>query len=244
MKTIDATKKTYFQVNSEVRQAIDAGEKEFTINNVTGHRYIGTGLGGKDMKITINGTAGNDMAAFMNGPSIVVNGNAQDGVGNTMGAGEIVVHGNVGDVLGYGMRGGEVYVKGDAGYRIGIHMKSYRENFPIVVIGGGVGEYCGEYMAGGLLIVLGLGEGRAPYPVGDFVGTGMHGGAIYVRHGIGEVIVGKEVGLDRVKADPRLPKAVGRFAELFGYDKDELLRAEFIKLSPTTTRPYGKIYVY
>lgn len=86
-----------------------------------------------------------------------------------MNDGAIIIHGNSGDTTGYAMRSGEIYVQGNAGYRVGIHMKSYQDMFPTIVIGGKVGDFLGEYQAGGIIIVLGIGvEGC---PVGHFCGT-------------------------------------------------------------------------
>ena len=97
-----------------------------------------------------------------------------------MNDGAIFVHGSSGDATGYAMRGGKIYVRGNAGYRAGIHMKAYREKQPVLIIGGEAGSFLGEYQAGGIIIVLGLGSGgRAP--VGRFVGTGMHGGRMLLR---------------------------------------------------------------
>ena len=50
--------------------------------------------------------------------------------------GLVVVNGIAGDVVGYAMRGGKILIKGDVGYRVGIHMKAYKEKFPVLVIGG------------------------------------------------------------------------------------------------------------
>ena len=61
--------------------------------------------------MVVNGVPGNDLATFMDGPTVIVNDNAQDGIGNTMNRGLVVVNGDAGDVLGYGMRGGRLYVK-------------------------------------------------------------------------------------------------------------------------------------
>ena len=78
------------------------------------------------------------------------------------------------------MRGGAIYVEKDVGYRAGIHMKAYKDKLPVLVIGGRAGSFLGEYQAGGIIIVLGIGyENNAP--VGYFCGTGMHGGKIYLR---------------------------------------------------------------
>jgi len=42
-----------------------------------------------------------------------------------------------------------------------------------------VDDYLGEYMAGGVIVVLGMNVKGVP--VGSFVGTGMVGGRIYIR---------------------------------------------------------------
>ena len=123
--TIDAENVYYKQLNEAVRGAFADGAKTVVIKNVNGQRYIGTGIKGKDLRIEVRGTPGNDMSMFLDGPTVEVFGNAQDGVGNTMNAGTVIVHGDAGDVLGYGMRGGRVFIKGDVGYRVGIHMKAY-----------------------------------------------------------------------------------------------------------------------
>jgi glutamate synthase domain-containing protein 3 len=112
--------------------------------------------------IEIFGTPGNDLGAFMNGPRIIVHGNAQDGCGNTMNEGEIIIHGHAGDIIGLSARGGKIFVREDVGYRAGIHMKEYQGKKPVLVIGGTAQDFLGEYMAGGVLILLGLdlGEGK------------------------------------------------------------------------------------
>ena len=71
-------------------------------------------------------------------------------------------------------------MQGDSGYRTGIHMKEYQDKIPVVVIGGRVGSFLGEYQAGGVIVVLGIGQG-GQLPVGYFTGTGMHGGKILLR---------------------------------------------------------------
>ncbi|MDR0290556.1 MAG: glutamate synthase, partial [Treponema sp.] len=157
---------------------IKSTEGDVCINECYGQRFIGSGAKGR--KITINGTPGNALGAYLDGAVIEVNGNAQDAVGDTMNAGKIVIRCNAGDALGYAMRGGTIFDQGNAGYRTGIHMKEYKEKKPVIVIGGKVGSFLGEYLAGGLIVVLGLGEENA-VPVGNFTGTGMHGGRIFIR---------------------------------------------------------------
>jgi glutamate synthase domain-containing protein 3 len=112
-----------------------------------------------------------------------------------MNAGRVIVHGDAGDVLGYGMRGGRVFIKGDVGYRVGIHMKAYEGHVPVMVCGGKSRDFFGEYMAGGMLVLLGM-DTRIDGPlVGGYVGTGMHGGVIYLRGEVEPWQCGKEVGI-------------------------------------------------
>ncbi|GAB4289974.1 MAG: hypothetical protein Kow0067_16110 [Coriobacteriia bacterium] len=243
--TIDANGVYYKQLNEAVRQAIDAGAATVRIENVNGQRYIGTGVKASGVRIEVHGTAGNDMAMFMDGPEIEVFGNAQDGVGNTMNAGRVVVHGDAGDVLGYGMRGGRVYVKGDVGYRVGIHMKAYENLVPIMVCGGKARDFFGEYMAGGMLVLLGMNTQFAEQPlVGGFTGAGMHGGVIYLRGSVEPWQCGKEVGIFQATEEDmaELTPILADYAEAMGMDIEQILAEPFTKLAPFSHRPYGKLY--
>lgn len=182
----------------------------------------------------------------MNGPALVINANAQDGVANTMNAGEIIIHGSAGDVLGYGMRGGKMYIKCNVGYRTGIHMKQYKKQIPVIIAGGTAGDFFGEYMAGGILVLLGLDRDENTPIAGDYLGTGMHGGVIYIRGEVEEHTLGKEVSvLDLDAKDEKLlKKHLSEYCEHFGLDLDELLSKPFIKLLPVSSRPYGNMYAY
>ncbi|MEM4298527.1 MAG: glutamate synthase, partial [Nitrososphaerota archaeon] len=87
---------------------------------------------------------------------IEVFGNVQDDVGDVMTGGRVIVHGDARDVLAQALQGGVIYVKGNAGNRCGIQMREYRDRRPVLMIGGRVDDYLGEYMAGGVIVVLGL----------------------------------------------------------------------------------------
>ena len=152
---IDATGIYYRDLNSLLRSLDANGIEKIEIRNVYGQRYIGTDLD-NHLNIDIYGTPGNDLGAFMNGANITVHGNVQDACGNTMNHGKIVVHGRAGDLVGHSMRGGKIFIRDDAGYRVGIHMKEYLGKRPTIVIGGTAQDFLGEYMAGGVLVVLGL----------------------------------------------------------------------------------------
>jgi len=243
---IDAEGLFYRDLNRLLRDIVLTRKPEKVIlMNVYGQRYIGTNLN-QPVKIEINGTPGNDLGAFMDGPMIEVHGNAQDGCGNTMNGGEIVVHGNAGDITGISARGGEIFVKGNVGYRVGIHMKEYQDKKPILVIGGTAQDFLGEYMAGGVLIMLGLNLGDKDYHRANFIGTGMHGGVMYISGKVEKRQFGKEVGQLEIDENDRgvIKKYVRRFADYFGYNAEEILNRKFIKLLPLSLRPYGKLYAY
>jgi len=99
-------------------------------------------------------------------------------------------------------------------------------------------------MAGGIIILLGL-ERRPGHPIaGDYLGTGMHGGTIFVRGEVDNRRVGKEVGIE--KPDDAeyeiLKREISEFARIFHINGDEILSAPFVKLYPKTHRPYGPMY--
>jgi glutamate synthase domain-containing protein 3 len=242
---IDAGGVYYRELNASLRKAITDSVRRIELRNVYGQRYIGTDLD-RPVIIEIFGTPGNDLGAFMNGPRIIVHGNAQDGCGNTMNEGEIVVHGHAGDIIGLSARGGKIFVREDVGYRAGIHMKEYQGRRPALVIGGTAQDFVGEYMAGGVLILLGLNLKKGENHKANFIGTGMHGGVIYLRESVEEYQLGKEVGVARLEeADHKvLKELVGEFATHFGYDAQEILKYKFIKLFPRWLRPYGRLYAY
>lgn len=240
---IDAKGIYYKELNKKVKAEILKGAEIITLDNVNGQRYIADGLSGKQ-QVIINGVPGNDLAAFLDGLELVINANAQDAIANTMNAGRIIVHGNAGDTVGYAMRGGEIFIKGNVGYRVGIHMKEYQDIIPTIVVGGKAGNFFGEYMAGGRLILLGLDLAAEDEIVGDFCGTGMHGGIMYIRGTVEEYKLGKEVKIVETTEEDKafLERYVDRFAEYFGYSREEILAKPFQKAIPFNKRPYGNLY--
>jgi glutamate synthase domain-containing protein 3 len=242
---IDVAGVYYRDLNARLRKVVAEGSEKIELSNVHGQRYIGTDLN-RPVEIEIYGTPGNDLGAFMNGPRLIVRGNAQDGCGNTMNEGEIIIHGRAGDTVGLSARGGTIFIREDTGYRAGIHMKEYQGKRPVIVIGGTAQDFLGEYMAGGIIILLGMNLPEGQSHRTKYVGTGMHGGVIYVRGTIQEYNLGKEVGITKLDKsdDAVLGEYVSRFAGLFGYNKDEILNQDFIKLYPRFLRPYGRLYAY
>lgn len=242
---IDARGLSTRELNVRLREAVVNGTKKIELVNVQGQRYIGTDLG-KPVEIEIFGTPGNDLGVFMDGPRVVVRGNAQDGCGNTMNDGEIIVHGHAGDVTALSARGGKIFIRDSVGYRAGIHMKEYGDKKPVLVIGGSAQDFLGEYMAGGVLIILGLNLGKDGNHQTRYIGTGMHGGVIYLRGKVEPHQLGKEVGVAELDQSDysRLQTYLTEFASHFDYDVHKLLREQFIKLFPLHLRPYGRLYAY
>jgi len=233
---ISAQELDFKELNRQVR----AAKGDVRIDGCYGQRFIGSALRGRTL--TINGTPGNAMGAYLDGGVIEVNGNAQDATGDTMNDGKIIIHGNAGDALGYAMRGGKIFVQGNAGYRTGIHMKEYKDKKPAIVIGGWVGSFLGEYLAGGLIVVLGI--NCEAVPVGNFTGTGMHGGKIFIRtnHELSnlpeQVAIEKASGEDLKEIEPY----VSEFADHFGVNAASLLKDKFYMLRPNAKNPYKQLY--
>lgn len=238
MTLVDATQMDYQILNTMIREAKD----DVSITNCLGQRFIAAGLTHKEISIT--GTPGNALGAYLNGANITVNGNAQDAVGDTMNEGKIVIHGNIGDAAGYAMRGGTILVKGNAGYRAGIHMKEYKEKRPVMIIGGSCGSFLGEYQAGGIILVLGLNE-DAHDIVSNFPCTGMHGGKIFLRSRCEKISFPKNVTVAEASKEDLLEieKLVEQFCEEFGCDKEEIMNSYFTTITPDTKNPYKQMYV-
>ena len=240
MTTVQAGLTYYKQVNEQVRSISDS---EITIENAIGQRYLGCGSSGK--KITIHGTPGNGLGQYLNGSMLEVFGNAQEAVGDTMNDGDIIIHGSVGDACGYGMRGGRIFIEGNCGYRGGIHMKAYEQHFPAVVIGGKAGSFLGEYQAGGLILVLGIGLDGA-YPVNNFCGTGMHGGKIVLRcdkapEGLPRQVLVSEAAPDDLE---KIAPYIEDYCRYFGGDAKALLAQKYYVLSPNPEAGYHQLYTY
>ncbi len=239
---INAEDLYYRELNCLMRQAIHSnGFEKIELNNICGQRYLGTDLN-TQIQIDVHGTPGNDLGAFMSGPKMIIHGNAQDASGNTMNDGEIVIHGHAGDLTGHSMRGGKIFVKDYVGYRVGIHMKQYQKKIPQIVIGETAGDFLAEYMAGGVILILGLNLNNCEKCKARFVGTGMHGGVIYERGEILEPVEGTKT-IPIGKRDLQIIESlVKEYCKHFGGDPKAILTGKFKKILPLSKRPYAKLY--
>jgi glutamate synthase domain-containing protein 3 len=241
----------YRTLNEKIHEAIRNNYKKIILNNVCGQRFIGASLQG-DLEIVINGLPGNDLGIFMDGPKITVTEDCEDQAGNTMNNGTLIIHGDGGDVIGLSARGGKIYVKKDVGYRVGIHIKEYEQQYPVIVIGGITRDFLGEYMAGGLIIALGLKflhDGTIiehPHPIcGHELGTGIHRGKIVLRTeedlnsklGVGAKIF--EINEEEKK---EVDKYIKEFCEIFNIPIDVIKNKPFKVIKPISKRPFGGNY--
>jgi len=240
---IDADGMHYTPLNKEIRSAVRDGVSHIRIENVLGQRFIADGLKG-EVTITVNGIPGGDLGMFMSGPTVEVFGNCDHAPGNTMDAGEIIIHGSSGDATAHSMRGGMVMVRDDIGYRGGIHMKEYGKHRPVLVVGGNARAFLGEYMAGGLVIILGLQEKRVLPDRG--IGSGIHGGEIFIRGDVPERLLG--VGAKKAEATEedkaRIIPFLRQYAERFSVDPARLIEDEYTRITPASGRPFANKYTW
>lgn len=235
-----ANKIYYQQLQQQIKNCDD---KEIIIYEVYGQRYIGCAT--TDKTFRLYGTMGNGLGQYNNGSTIEVFGNCQEAVGDTMNNGEIIIHGNCGDVCGYSMRGGRIFIKGDVGYRAGIHMKAYMDKFPVLIVGKKAGSFLGEYLAGGIIAILGEGA-NGEYPVGNFCGTGMHGGKIVLRCDKKPENLPKQVLVSEIDSQTinELKPHIKDYCKYFGGDADRILSEKFYVLTPNPNSEYKQLYTF
>ena len=240
--SIEAGLERYEKVNDMIKAELRKKSKA-VVKNVNGQRYIGCAIE-KGMVIEVRGTPGNDMACYMDGGKVEVFGNCQDAVGNTMNGGEIIVHGHSGDAMGYGMRDGQIFIKDNVACRGGIHMKEFENMKPVLVIGQNAGSFLGEYMAGGIIVLLGLGLKKGEKLFGTHCASGMHGGKIFVRGSFPKENLSQNIKVANLTDSDKkeLDGLVKKYCKCFGADYGEIMAKPFKKLVPATSRPYANLY--
>ena len=171
-------------------EAKSGGEFRYEVNNTTrsigarlsgeiARRHGNLGMEGHPITLKLTGTAGQSLGVWnAGGLHIELVGDANDYVGKGMAGGRIVVKppkgvrfktqdtAIIGNTCLYGATGGTLYAAGTAGERFGVR------NSGATAVVEGCGDHGGEYMTGGVLLVLGK--------VGVNFGAGMTGGFAYV----------------------------------------------------------------
>jgi glutamate synthase (NADPH/NADH) large chain/glutamate synthase (ferredoxin) len=143
------------------------------------YRYGDEGLPDNTLNITLSGSAGQSLGAFLvRGVRITLVGESNDYVGKGMSGGEIVVvpsasakfdpakNSICGNTVLYGATGGALYVRGRAGERFAVR------NSGATAVVEGIGDHGCEYMTNGRVVVLGM--------TGKNFAAGMSGGLAYV----------------------------------------------------------------
>ncbi len=161
-----------------------------------GYRYICVkaygqhGIGGRLWKagddtvhIKIEGYPGQRLGSigFPN-TLIEVMGPASDDVGWLNAGAKIVIHGHAGNGVCNAMAQGKVYVDGNIGAR-GMTMTKRNPRFdpPELWVLGSVGDYFGEFMAGGISVVCGVDAQNPDNVLGYRPFVGMVGGEVFFR---------------------------------------------------------------
>ena len=142
-------------------------------------KYGHHGLPEDTISIALTGTAGQSFGAFLSrGVSLTLTGDANDYVGKGLSGGRVVVRQPlastrdpgqniiVGNTVLYGAIAGEAYFQGVAGERFAVR------NSGAIAVVEGCGDHGGEYMTGGVVLVLG--------DTGRNFAAGMSGGIAYV----------------------------------------------------------------
>jgi glutamate synthase (NADPH/NADH) large chain len=142
-------------------------------------RYGGAGLPEGTIDVTLTGSAGQSLGAFLpRGIVLRLFGDANDYVGKGLSGGRIVVRPDeaasfaaednviAGNTLLYGATGGSLFVRGRVGERFCVR------NSGATAVVEGVGDHACEYMTGGRVAILG--------PTGRNVAAGMSGGVAYL----------------------------------------------------------------
>jgi glutamate synthase domain-containing protein 3 len=125
-------------------------------------------------------------------------------------------------------------------------MKENEQHAPVVVVGGTCQDFFGEYMSGGIAVLLGLNLDETAMHTGNFMGTGMHGGRIFVRGTVDPTHLGKEVVLTELSGGDwcDLRPLLEEFSGLFKVPITAIINKQFKKLIPKNNRPYGNLYAY
>jgi NADPH-dependent glutamate synthase beta subunit-like oxidoreductase/glutamate synthase domain-containing protein 3/Pyruvate/2-oxoacid:ferredoxin oxidoreductase delta subunit len=173
------------KLEEQLQEAVAKGHRNLLVH-ANGQHGIGGRLwraGDKPVYIRLEGQSGQRVGS-MGYPNTQINimGPASDDVGWLNGGAEIIVHGHAANGVGNAMAQGKIYVAGNIGAR-GMTMTKHNPRFkpPELWVLGSVGDYFGEFMAGGIAVVCGH-EPQSPKNVlGYRPFVGMVSGKVFFR---------------------------------------------------------------
>ena len=178
------------RLDSRVLEEIIQGAVEKHHTDLKVEAYGQHGIGGRlwksgtsPVRVRIEGHPGQRIGS-MGFPNtfIEVMGPASDDVGWLNGGATIVVHGNAANGCCNAMAQGKVYIDGNIGAR-GMTMTKHNPRFdpPELWVLGSVGDYFGEFMAGGIAVVCGINPQNPDNVLGYRPFVGMVGGKTFFR---------------------------------------------------------------
>ncbi len=172
-------------LEEKIQKAVGQGYRKIEVD-ACGQHGIGGRLwraGKENVFIRIFGQAGQRTGSlgFLN-TSIEIMGPVSDDVGWLNAGAEIVVHGHAANGVANGMAQGKIYISGNIGSR-GMTMTKYNPRFepPEIWVLGSVGDYFGEFMAGGIAVVCGVDPQDSENILGYRPLVGMVGGKVFFR---------------------------------------------------------------
>ena len=166
-----------------VKFSVDVRNVNRTIGTMLGaeitRKYGGRGLPANTVDITLRGSAGQSLGAFIpSGLTLRLFGDSNDYVAKGISGGRVIVRPDekstfasnenvvAGNVIGYGATSGEIFIRGVVGERFCVR------NSGAVAVAEGIGDHGCEYMTGGTVLILGK--------TGRNFAAGMSGGRAFV----------------------------------------------------------------
>jgi NADPH-dependent glutamate synthase beta subunit-like oxidoreductase/glutamate synthase domain-containing protein 3/Pyruvate/2-oxoacid:ferredoxin oxidoreductase delta subunit len=172
-------------LEERIQEAVAGGYRHLTIE-AYGQHGIGGRLwraGNDPVHVKVEGHSGQRLGSLGFPNTVIeVDGPVSDDVGWLNAGAQIVVHGHAGNGACNAMAQGRVFVEGNIGSR-GMTMTKQNPRFapPELWVLGSVGDYFGEFMAGGIAVICGV----APQDPGNVLGhrplVGMVGGKVFFR---------------------------------------------------------------
>ena len=172
-------------LEEQIQGAVAEGHRNIEVE-AHGQHGIGGRLwkaGDDPVHIKITGSSGQRVGSFgFDNTFIEVMGPASDDLGWLNAGAEIVVHGNVANGVCNAMAQGKAYIAGDIGSR-GMTMTKANPRFapPELWVLGSVGDYFGEFMAGGVAVICGHEAHHPENVMGYRPMVGMVRGKVFFR---------------------------------------------------------------
>ena len=209
-------------------------------------RFGGEGLPEGTIDITLHGSAGQSLGAFIpRGIAIRLYGDSNDYVAKGISGGRVVVRPDekatfksgenviAGNVIGYGATSGEIYIRGVVGERFCVR------NSGAIAVVEGIGDHGCEYMTGGTVVVLGR--------TGRNFAAGMSGGRAFMLDINADNVNTDMVDILAVPQDQRevLKSHISKFHAETGSDiASELLKSwdeSISRISLVMPRDYARV---